>query len=76
MTHCPKILRKLFEEKKYEVQSNVIEPVFQSFLDFWVQDIKPEINKDNYFEFCLLNQEFQLKTLEDFLNSIEDILEE
>lgn len=76
LTDCPQIFRILFNEKKYEVQSDVSESVFQSFLDFWVKDVKPDINIDNYYEFCLLNQEFQYQSFENFLNSKEDILNE
>ena len=45
---------------KYYVKSDVNDTVLKSFIDFWVQEIEPEINIDNYLQFYQLSEEFNI----------------
>lgn len=44
----------------YIVSSDVSEEIFQSFLDYWIQQKKPEINSKNVYEYLNLSDEFQI----------------
>ena len=50
-----------FNGKNYEVQS---------FLNFCVENKEPDDNIDNYHEYCLLSQEFQIKFIDAFLSFV------
>ena len=45
---------------QYYVQSNVSEEVFQSFVDYWINNTLPDIRKDNISEYLQISQEFNL----------------
>ena len=45
---------------QYQVKSIVSEDVFQSFVDYLVNDTIPDIQKDNFHEYVLLNDEFEI----------------
>lgn len=70
------IAETLFGRKEYVVQSDVSESTLKSFLDFWVEKKEQDVNNDNYYEYCLLSQEFQIKFIDDFLKSKEDTFDE
>lgn len=54
-------------QHQYKVESDVSEEVFQSFLNYLINDTLPDIQINNFNEFLQLNQEFQL---------LDDIIEE
>ena len=52
------IYESLTTTKRYIVQSNVGEVIFQSFIEHWVNNAIPVFDTDNISEFELLSQEF------------------
>lgn len=52
------ILSNLQENKQYVVKSNVSEIVFQSFINYLINNDIPEINDDNISEYDELSEEF------------------
>lgn len=55
-------------EKPYEIKSKVSYEVFKSFIDYLDKGTIPEIYMDNFYEYSLINQEFQLDYIKDLLN--------
>lgn len=51
---------ELNDNKIYQVQNQVSDNTFQSFLDYWGKNEHPQITANNYYEFYLLNNEFGL----------------
>ncbi|KAK8875598.1 hypothetical protein M9Y10_005767 [Tritrichomonas musculus] len=44
----------------YIVKSNVDDSIFQSFINYWVDEKEPKIQLENYYQYYLLSQEFNL----------------
>lgn len=55
-----KIIISFFLHKQYEIQADVNEYVFKSFIKYFAQQIKPDIQKSNIDEFEKLNNELQI----------------
>lgn len=60
------LFNKLFLDHDYFVHSQVKNEVFQSFLNYWKEDILPKIESDNIMEYFQLNLEFGL--LDDYFS--------
>lgn len=65
----PDIFEQIISDPKhkYYVKSDVSESIFESFINFWVQETKPEVNIENYYQYLQLSQEFCL--MQEFLSS-------
>lgn len=63
------IFQSLTETKEYTIKSYVSEEILQSFIKFWVNEEQPNIDSSNYAEYCQLGDEFQIKYINDFLQS-------
>lgn len=63
------IFLSIFNNHRYEIQSNISEEVFQSFVNYISSGELPIIDRDNYDDFNQLNQEFCITQLAEFLQS-------
>ena len=54
------IYKDLIENQKYIVKSFVKEDVFESFIQYLIDNKKPDINFQNKHDFSLLSQEFNI----------------
>lgn len=54
------IYSTLQTNQQYEVESNVSQEVFRSFIDYWINGDIPNIHIDNISEYYLLSQEFNI----------------
>lgn len=52
------VMKELFDYHKYVVQSHVENNTFKSFIKYLVDDIIPEINMDNFWDYYQLSKEF------------------
>lgn len=59
----------LDQKHEYYVTSDVNEEILQSFINFWVQGTEPNVNIENYYQYFLLSEEFNL--MKDYLTSIK-----
>ena len=64
------IFYSLISHHRYQVKSKINEIIFQSFIDYLVNDKLPGINYNNIDEYSLLNQEFQFEPLRDMIEMI------
>lgn len=71
-----KICADLFNNKKYQVQSNVSCEVFQAFHQYLISGNLPDIFIDNFNEISQLANEFDIKELKDSINVKKSIWRE
>ena len=71
LSKIPEDKEALYDElnsgEPYNVQSQVKNETFQSYLAYWKKKITPEVTSDNICEFCQLCEEFGL--LKDYISS-------
>lgn len=54
------IYRILKTTGQYEIKSNVDETILQSFIDYWVKSITPDLQFSNLIKYKMLSEEFDL----------------
>lgn len=52
------LLNILFNHHKYYVQSKVRKEIFQNYLDYWKDDVFPQVDSSNIMEYYQLSMEF------------------
>lgn len=65
------IKNSLKKQNQYEIQSKISSEVFHSFVNYLVNDNLPDIHFDNYFEYFMLNQEFQIDIITNLLDTVK-----
>lgn len=58
---------QLISEEKYVVNTSVPKEIFESYLEYWTNDVIPKITTDNIWEYYQLSQEFGI--MRDFISS-------
>ena len=71
-----KLLLDLLIQHQYEIQSNVCEEVFQSFIKYFTDGVIPDIESEKINEYDQLNQEFQIPSISEIIQTKYKIIDE